>query len=144
MSGSISPGDRELDIRALVPRDDCPRLEIHSHQAAAGARTVAGQRIRCAPRPARADVLPAVRGVDRLDGAVRWIEQPEADQPGRAVRLRREVDALGFVVDGDPRAVGRGCPGIERASGAGGRVGDMNRAVIDGRQVRVGKVLAVR
>src|SRR5207253_11104772 len=43
MSGSISPSDRELDIRALVPGDDRPRLEIHSYQAAARARTVDGQ-----------------------------------------------------------------------------------------------------
>ena len=94
---------------------------------------MARQRIGCAPGAARADVLPAVRGVDRLDGPGGGIEQPESDHSGGAVGLRREVDALGFVVHGDPQAVGGGRPRIERARGARGRVGDMNRAVIDGR-----------
>src|SRR6266513_3946179 len=127
MSRAISAGYRELDIGALVPGDDRACLEVHSHQPAARAGTVAGQRIRRAPSRSSADVLPAVRGVDRLDGAVRWIEQPEADQPGRAVGLRREVDALGFVVDGDPQAVGRGCYAIDRVRGVRGPVGDMSR-----------------
>src|SRR5437773_10227010 len=144
MSGAISAGDRELAIRALVPGDARACLEVHSHQPAAGPGAVAGQRIRCAPAAAAADVLPEVGGVDLLDGPVRGIEEPEADHSSWTIGLRRQVYALGFIIHRDPRAIGWGRPRIERVRGAGGEVDDMDRTAIDGRQVRVGVMLAVR
>src|ERR1700736_6368829 len=84
-----------------------------------------------------------MRAVDLPDGAVGWIEQPQADRSRRTVGLRRDVYTLGFIVHGEPGAVGRGRPGIEGVAGAGGQIDNMNRAAIDGRQVRVGIVLAI-
>src|SRR5438034_9557628 len=104
MSGAISAGDRELDIRALVPGDDRACLEVHSHQPAAGPGAVAGQRIRCAPAAAAADVLPEVRGVDLLDGPVRGVAEPQAPQSSWSIRLRRQVYPTGITIYRDPPA----------------------------------------